>query len=145
TSAAYLVAAMPLGGVADRFGRFETFLAGQVLLLVVYGLLLAAPISGFLLVGVVLVLYGVFYAATDGVLMPAASATLPEAFRTTGLALVGTAVAVSRLFSSLLFGLLWTWRGPEAALAIFLGGLLAAFVVVVLRNQSVGREAARVA
>ncbi|MEW2391560.1 MFS transporter, partial [Streptomyces venezuelae] len=67
-AAVYLLLAVPAGRLADRVGRRVPFLAGHVALLGGYVLLLA-PTDGWpLLIGVLLLL-GVFYAATDGVLM----------------------------------------------------------------------------
>jgi MFS family permease len=73
-----------------------------------------------------LLLLGGYYAATDGVLMGMASAVLPPARRTTGLAFLTTATALTRLLGSILYGALWTWHGPRWALSIFLLSLLAA-------------------
>jgi MFS family permease len=68
-----------------------------------------------------LVLLGGYYAATDGVLAALAATFLPERLRTTGLALVATGVALAKLVASVGFGALWTWFGPEAAVAVFMG------------------------
>ena len=73
--------------------------------------LLLAPVPGWLACAGCLPLLGAYYAATDGVLSAAAAEILPASLRTSGLALVQTAVAGGRLLSSLLFGLLWTVTG----------------------------------
>jgi hypothetical protein len=66
---------------------------------------------------VVLVLHGVFYAATDGVLMAAAVGSVPAALRSSGLALVQTGQASARFVCSLLFGAAWSAWGDRTALA----------------------------
>ena len=115
TSLAYLLLAMPLGVLADRFGRTRVFLGGYAALVAVY-LLLASSWGGPAALVFVLVLYGGFYAATDGVLMALAGPLLPPALRTTGLALVQSGQAVAYLVSSVLFGLAWQWWGAGGAI-----------------------------
>ncbi|WP_199833806.1 MFS transporter [Streptomyces sp. NRRL B-3648] len=116
TAAAFLLLAVPLGRLADRVGRWTVFLAGHGALLLAYGLLLTSW-HGTLLPGLVLALHGGFYAATDGVLMAAASDSVPDALRSSGLAVVQTGQALTRFACSLLFGAAWTVWGDRAALA----------------------------
>jgi len=114
TSLVYLLLAVPVGALADRVGRRPVLLTGYAALVVVY-LLLFGPLEGWLLIAVVLFLYGAFYAATDGVLMALAGPVLPERLRTTGIALIQSGQALAYLGSSLLFGLAWQLWGPAAA------------------------------
>ncbi|WP_431946312.1 MFS transporter [Actinacidiphila sp. bgisy167] len=111
TAAAFLLLAVPLGRLADRVGRWRMFLTGHVALLAAYGLLLAhGPAYA------VLLLHGAFYAATDGVLMAAASTAVPDELRGAGLALVQTGQATARFAASLAFGAAWTAWGDVTAL-----------------------------
>jgi hypothetical protein len=71
-----------------------------------------------------LALLGGYYAATDGVLAAVAAGTLPRDLYGSGLALLATGTNVGRLLSSLLFGLLWSSLGQDAAVAFFTGGLV---------------------
>ncbi|MFJ8015650.1 MFS transporter [Streptomyces sp. NPDC096339] len=139
TAAVFLAAAVPAGRFADRLGRSRVFLAGHVPLIgACLLLLLPVPAGPPLLVGV-LVLLGLFYAATDGVLMAAAGAVLPAELRTTGLAVLQTAQALARFAGSVLFGAAWTLWGPGPALGVGAGGLLlsvaAAGVIAVWRGR----------
>ncbi|MET7302072.1 MFS transporter [Embleya sp. NPDC005575] len=136
TAGAYLLLAVPLGRLADRVGRFRVFLGGHLALLAAYAVA-AAPNGGrapgpllmwTVLLGV-LVLQGMFYAATDGVLMAAAGPLLPVHLRTSGLALLQTGQAGARLFSSVLFGAAWTLWGSGPALLVMGAGLTGALVV----------------
>ncbi|MGW1464348.1 MFS transporter [Streptomyces sp. NPDC002308] len=115
TAAAFLLLALPLGRLADRVGAWQVFLAGHVALLGAYGLLLSSW-HGAALPYVVLVLHGAFYAATDGVLMAAASQSVPEELRSSGLALIQTGQAFARFACSLAFGAAWTAWGDRTAL-----------------------------
>ncbi|WP_209438946.1 MFS transporter [Streptomyces durhamensis] len=116
TAAAFLLLAVPLGRLADRVGRWAVFVAGHGALLLGYALLLTGW-HGSALPYAVLALHGAFYAATDGVLMAAASDGVPQALRSSGLALVQTGQALARFACSLLFGAAWTVWGDRAALA----------------------------
>jgi MFS family permease len=128
TALAYFALAVPAGWLADRIGRARVFVAGHVLLLAVYVALLR-PSAGAAEIALYVVLFGAFYAATDGVLMALASAVLPAELRGSGLALLTTVTGLSRLAGSVLLGALWTWRGPDAAVAVLLSGLAVAIVV----------------
>jgi hypothetical protein len=77
-------------------------------------------------VAVCLLLFGAYYAATDGVLMALASAVVAPQLRTTGLGLLTGATSVARLLASVLFGAAWTRWGMEAAVAAFASALVLA-------------------
>ncbi|MGW2681896.1 MFS transporter [Streptomyces sp. NPDC001414] len=124
TAAAFLLLAVPLGRLADRWGRWRVFLAGHGALLLAYALLLTSW-HGPALPYAVLALHGTFYAATDGVLMAAASDSVPEALRSSGLALVQTGQAGARFACSLAFGAAWTLWGDRMALLLATAALAA--------------------
>jgi MFS family permease len=133
---AYMLLAVPAGRLADRVGRARVFVLGYVLLLVLYALLLTPLGIGMLLLA--LPLLGSYYAATDGVLMAAASEVVPARSRGTGLAVLGTATNLGRLGGSVAFGAVWTLAGADWAVVTFAAalslGLAAAFLV--LRSRS---------
>ena len=136
TAAIFMLLAVPVGRLADRVGRAPVFIGGYVLLLVVYGSLLA-PWTGSVPVMLDLVLLGAYYAATDGVLMALAGALLPAGQRASGMSLLTTGTSLARLAGSILFGLLWTWRGVGFAVALSTASLTAAILCgsVVLRRS----------
>ncbi|MDX2558196.1 MFS transporter [Streptomyces sp. TX20-6-3] len=124
-AAVYLLLAVPAGRLADRTGRRAPLLYGHGALLLAYGLLLAPLPDSVVLLGVLLLL-GVFYAATDGVLMALAGPFLTEGRQASGLAVVQTAQALARLGAAVAFGAVWTASGPETALVAALLALTAA-------------------
>jgi len=138
TAAGYLLLAVPMGRVADRLGRLRVFLGGYGALLGAY-LLLFGPFGGAALLVVTLVLHGLFYAATDGVLMAAVGPMLPVQLRASGMALVQTGQSVAALASSVLFGAAWTRWGLHPAIALALAALvtagLAALWILPLREE----------
>jgi MFS family permease len=128
TSLSYLLLAAPAGRLADRFGTPRMFLAGYVILLAVYWIMVKPPGN---LLGMVLpmALLGAYYAATDGVLAALASGILPSDLRGSGLALLATATSGARLVSSVVFGWIWMSMGKDPAVAVFGAALTAAVVV----------------
>ena len=111
TSLSFVIFAVPLGRLADRVGRWPVIVIGYSCLLAVY-LLLSwghGPLA------LIVLLYGAFYAATDGVLSALAAPLIPDALKTTGLALLQTGQALAYFGSSVAFGVLWHYVGVEVA------------------------------
>jgi MFS family permease len=125
TAFGFMVFAIPAGRIADRVGHRTMFLAGYVLLAVVYGVLLL-PHPTYVVAFVALMMLGCYYAATDGVLMAMASRLLPANLRATGLAMLSTATGLARLAASALYGLAWSRYGATRALLVFGVGLVVA-------------------
>jgi MFS family permease len=127
TAAAYMLLAVPMGRLADRFGRVRVLLVGYGLMLVVQTALLVPSVSLFGLIAY-LALLGAHYAATDGVLAAVGALLLPEHLRGSGLALLGTMASTGQLFGSILFGALWTAFGLRTAVLCFGAGLVLALI-----------------
>lgn len=140
TSVAYLVLAVPLGRLADRIGRVRVFLAGHVVLLAAY-LAAGGPIGGTAMTVAALLLLGVYYAATDGVVAAMAGQLAPAHVRATGIAAVQTAVVAGRAGASLLFGLVWALTDRDVAVVVFAVGLAAAIPVAALMLRGTARGA----
>ncbi|MGX1160600.1 sugar phosphate permease [Arthrobacter sp. SLBN-100] len=138
TNIVFLLLAIPMGRLADRYGKGRVFLAGHVALLACY-LCAAAPVSGLGPTMLCLALLGAFYAATDGVLAAFASQLSPPGMLATGIGTVQTVVALSRVAASTLFGVCWFALGPAAAMVV-VGSLLA---VVLPASYFILRKAQR--
>ena len=107
-----MLLAAPLGPLLGPLRPRRVLIGGYVVLLAVYCILLP-PSAGTRRCSLVLALLGTYYAATDGVLMAMGSMHVPEELRGSGLALLGTATSITRLFASILFGVLWTLVGSR--------------------------------
>jgi MFS family permease len=123
----YMAFALPIGRAADRWGLAATLIFGYTAMAVIYCLLLS-PAAGGWLVLTCLFLFGLYYAGTQGVLMALASLVLPRETRTSGLAILNSAVGIGNVISSIVFGWLWQAYGVGTGLWIF--GL--AFIASVL-------------
>jgi MFS family permease len=128
SSLTFMVLAVPMGRIADRFGRGRVMLGGYAVLLATYAVVLQ-PLGGWVVLAAGLGLLGTYYAATDGVIMALASSVVPDEVRGSGLALVGTVTNIARLVASILFGSLWTLWGIHDALAAFGLALCAAIAL----------------
>jgi MFS family permease len=128
SSLTFMVLAVPMGRIADRFGRGRVMLGGYAVLLSTYAVVLQ-PLGGWVVLAAGLGLLGTYYAATDGVIMALASSVVPDEVRGSGLALVGTVTNIARLVASIVFGSLWTLWGIHDALAAFGLALCAAIVL----------------
>jgi len=128
TAVVFLAAAAPLGRLADKIGRWRMFLIGHGLLLGVYGLLFI-PEGGKSIAVAALLLHGLFYAATDGVLSAKVSETAPESLRASGLSVVQTGQALGRLVSSVSFGLLLQFASFGTGVTVALVALTVTLVI----------------
>ncbi|GAB3041595.1 MFS transporter [Parafrigoribacterium mesophilum] len=122
TNVAFLSLAIPLGRMADRVGRPRMFVAGYLALLAAY-LTAAIPVTSVIVVLLCLLLLGVFYAATDGVLAALAVQFGPPSGTASAIAAAQTVVAGSRLLASTGFGFLWFFAGRQASVLIVAGSL----------------------
>lgn len=118
TNAVFLALAVPLGRLADRYGRARVFVIGHGALLAAY-LCALAPLAGVPQTLVCLIFLGAFYAATDGVLAALAASVAPPGGTASGLAAAQTVVALARFLASTVFGVVWFAVGPALALAVF--------------------------
>ncbi|MEU5696803.1 MFS transporter [Actinosynnema sp. NPDC020468] len=123
TALIFLLAASPIGRLADRVGRWPVFLGGHVLLLAVYTSLLVSG-AGYFGAAAALLMHGLFYACTDGVLSAKVSPLVPESLRASGLSVVQTGQALARLLSSVGFGFLLQFAAFGTAVGAAIGALL---------------------
>ena len=129
TACWYMVLSIPAGRIADRWGRTPVLLAGYGAVAAIYLILIVAPEASFTGSMFCLFLFGLHYAATEGVLTAMASHLIPPECRTTGLAIVASCIGFAKMGSSLLFGLVWQMWGAQIALSAFAVGLATAVLI----------------
>lgn len=128
------VSAGPLGAWSDRLGRRTTIGAGWALYAAVYG--------GFALVdspwGMValFLVYGLFRSFTEGAEKALVAELSDEADRGAAYGWYHLTSGVLALPASVLFGMLWEWRGPHVAFGTgAVLALLALLLLVALRPR----------
>jgi MFS family permease len=109
----YAVLAGPFGSLSDRLGRRSLIITGWI----VYGLIylgLALSKTGWQ-VWMLFALYGIYYAATEGVARALVADIVPQARRGGAYGLFNAAVGIMALPASVIAGLLWqgafSWHG----------------------------------
>ena len=128
-TAIYTFLSSPLGALSDRVGRRKLIIGGWLAYAFVYlGFALAsAGWQIWMLFG----LYGIFYAATEGVAKALVADLVPESQRGTAYGLFNAAIGITALPASLLAGLLWQglgqWAGFGPSAPFFFGAALALF------------------
>ncbi len=133
-TAIYTALSSPLGALSDRVGRRRLIIGGWLAYGLVYlGLAMAqAGWQIWMLFG----LYGVYYAATEGVAKALVADLVPEAQRGTAYGLFNAAIGITALPASLLAGLLWqgagTWAGFGPSAPFLFGAALALLASLLL-------------
>ena len=122
TACSYMLLSIPVGTIADRFGRGPILLAGYLTVGLIYLFLLTTNTLSIVAGLLCLFFLGLYYAGTEGVLAAMASSIIPAEYRTRGLAVLATTVSTGKFCSSLLFGWLWqTWGMHTALISMSLG------------------------
>ena len=141
TAIVFMTLAIPLGRLADRVGAHAIFLLGYGCLALVYCLFAVLPPIGRFDLVFYIGLLGLYYAATDGVIMTLAAQQLPESLRATGMACIATFISLGRFGSSVLFGWLWQHTSQERAVGyIGIAMVIALFITLCLHHIVSGKE-----
>ena len=133
-TAIYTLFSGPLGALSDKIGRKKLIVGGWLVYALVYfGF-------GFAQTGwqvwTMFGLYGVYYAATEGVAKAFIADLVPDAQRGTAYGLFNAAIGITALPASLLAGLLWQglgkWNGFGPSAPFFFGAGLSFFASLLL-------------
>lgn len=123
----YASLAGPLGSLSDRLGRRTLIIAGWI----IYGLIylgFAVSTTGWH-VWVLFALYGIYYAATEGVARALIADIVPSERRGGAYGLFNAAIGITALPASVIAGVLWqgagSWPGFGPAAPFLFGATLA--------------------
>jgi MFS family permease len=123
----YTVFAGPLGAWSDKVGRRALILGGWLTYGLVY-LGFAFADTGWQ-VWMLFALYGLYYAATEGVAKAMVADLVPETQRGTAYGLLNAAIGITALPASMIAGLLWQgvggWSGFGPAAPFLFGACMA--------------------
>ncbi len=123
----YAALSGPFGSLSDRLGRRRLIIAGWVVYGIIY-LGLALSRTGWH-VWVLYALYGIYYAATDGVARALVADIVPAARRGGAYGLYNAAIGIAALPASVIAGVLWqglgAWHGFGPSAPFLFGAAMA--------------------
>jgi MFS family permease len=138
----YALLAGPLGALSDRVGRRRLIIGGWIAYGLVY-LGFALSKSGWQ-IWTLFGLYGIYYAATDGVAKALIADLVPKERRGTAYGLYNAAIGLTALPASVIAGLLWQgafgWAGFGPAAPFFFGATLAMLAGILLWRLVLAKE-----
>jgi len=127
----YVIAAYPMGMLADRFSLKKVYLLGLVLFAMVYaGMSLGS--SDYLFIGL-FALYGLYSAATQGISKAWVSGIANKEDTATAIGTLAGFESIAALLASTIAGLIWYQFGPMYALG--LSGMVALSVAVYIYRK----------
>ena len=136
-TAIYTILSGPLGALSDKIGRRKLIIGGWLAYGLVY-LGFALANEGWQ-IWMMFALYGIYYAATEGVAKAFVADLVPDAQRGTAYGLFNAAIGITALPASLLAGLLWqgagNWTGFGPSAPFFFGAALALLASVLLWSR----------
>src|SRR5208282_2778480 len=137
-NAIFAAAATPLGAISDRIGRKHVVAAGWFVYAGVYlGFALwpstAAP-------WILLSIYGLYQALTDGVAKAMVSDLVPSQQRAGAIGLFYTVSGIGQLLASLIAGFIWNFRPGGVVTTMAIGAVLALIAAVMISRIKLQNE-----
>jgi MFS family permease len=123
---------MPIGILSDRIGRRPVLISGYIIFaLIYYGF---GAVNHTSWIWVLFVLYGLYYAFTDGIQKAYIADLVPEGQRGTAMGTFNALTGIAALPASIIAGFLWHSFGPEVAFTASSGiAILAALLMLLFR------------
>lgn len=128
----YSLFAMPAGILSDRIGRRPLIIAGYLIFAVIYlGFGIAKSPEW---IWALFIVYGLYYATTEGIQKAYIADLVPEGKRGTAMGTFNALTGLAALPASVLAGFLWQTFGPEYAFAASsILAIAAAFIMLMFR------------
>lgn len=128
----YTIFSIPAGVLSDRIGRRPVLVIGYLIFAVIY--IGFGVVDRPIWVWVLFLLYGLYYAATEGIQKAYVADLVPQGQRGTAIGTFNAVTGLAALPASLFAGTLWQVFGPLVAFAgSSLLAVLAAALMLVLR------------
>lgn len=123
---------MPVGILSDRIGRRPVLISGFFIFAIIYlGFGIASSVTW---IWVLFILYGLYYAFTDGIQKAYIADIVPEGQRGTAMGTFNALTGMAALPASIIAGYLWQSFGPEVAFGVSSGiAILAAVLMLIFR------------
>ncbi|WP_275983516.1 MFS transporter [Paenibacillus hamazuiensis] len=123
---------MPVGMLSDRIGRRPVLISGFVIFAVIYFGFGMAKSAAW--IWALFILYGLYYAFTDGIQKAYIADIVPEGQRGTAMGTYNAMIGIAALPASIIAGYLWQTFGPMAAFGTSsVIALLAAILMIIYR------------
>lgn len=115
----YALCAYPAGALADRLNKKAVYIAGLLLFAAVYGGMAFATteLHVYLVFGV----YGIYAAATDGILKAWISHITPAGEQATAMGLAASSQNLAAMLASFAAGIIWTAAGAQTVFLLSAG------------------------
>jgi MFS family permease len=123
---------MPIGMLSDRIGRRPVVIMGFLIFALIYfGFGIAHNTT---LIWLLFIMYGLYYAFTDGIQKAYIADIVPEGQRGTAMGTFNALTGLAALPASIMAGYLWQAFGPLAAFSVSSGiAVLAALLLIIFR------------
>ena len=136
-NAIYALGSMPLGGLSDRIGRKPVIVAGWLLYAAVY--LGFAATRSTLAPWLLLAVYGLYQALTDGVSKALISDVVSSEQRAGAIGLFYTVTGIGQFAASIAAGALWRVRPGAVMVSFLIGSICAAAAVPLIASVRTSR------
>jgi MFS family permease len=123
----------PLGSLADRIGKRRILVGGLIAFAAVYAAFGLASTSA--LVWPLMILYGCYMAATDGVAKALVADLAPDRLRATGQGTFRALTGGAEVAASIAAGVLWSTVAPGAVFALGAGAAVCGLLVLVVTHR----------
>ena len=130
----YAGSSYPIGKLADRFGKKNTFVIGLVIFSITY--LGFALNTEHIIIWLLFALYGIYASSTEGVIKAWVSDLVTDEFRGSAIGLLTMLSSFAIMFGSFLTGILWDRFGSQVPFLVSSAVSIAIAVILFLTKKN---------